>query len=142
MNIPNARIAELHQVYEASTGLHLPLNKAFAREYQWSLWLAEGYTVDDLKLVVAHLKRSYREYAVKMCRFSSLIGDLERFSEWLAEARATARNTRPAPTPRQQILAATGRTEEAPQATEKRVDKIAGEVLAKGWEQLKRDANL
>lgn len=143
LKIPNESIARLHAAYELSTGLQLPLNTAFAREYQWSLWLGAGFTESDLRLVCAHLRREYPRYAVKMMRFSRLVGDLESFSEWLAEARAMQKNTPPPRTTRQAVLAAVHRHEPTP-ATQDCAQRI-GDVIERNkalWEHHKKQNGL
>jgi hypothetical protein len=144
MNIPNARIANLHQVYEQITGLQLPLNKAFSREYAWSLWLANGWTEADLRLVVAHLKRSYKDFWLKMVKFSRLIEDRASFEEWLAEARASQRNQRSAPTQKAAVMAATGRKEPCAQElpAERRADEISEELWKDGFSKLREETGL
>lgn len=132
MTIPNSPIAALHAAYEQSTGLQLPLGGAFAREYTWACWLAQGFTEADLRLVVRHLRREYPKYAVKMLRFSRLIGDVSGFAEWLAEARAMQRNARPPETQRTSVLKAVGREEPGPQNTvvtpKEIMDKLVAEM--------------
>ncbi len=132
MNIPNAKIAQLHACYERLTGIQLPLNRAFQREYAWSAWMAHGWTVDDLSTTILYLRREFKDYWLKMVRFSRLVEDHASFEEWLSIARASQRNARPAPTERQRVLTASGRPQEPPK------DKVVTpkDVLATGYADL------
>ena len=142
MTIPNATITRLHEAYCACTGLQLPLNTAWHREYQWSLWLKNGWTEHDLRLVVQHLRRSYKEHWLKMAKFSRLICDHASFEEWLAEARATQRN---APRPASNKIIVLREAGREPAATDKesltvhRADAVAQEILKAGYEKLKQE---
>lgn len=143
---PQFAIARFHAAYEQCTGIQLPLNGAFKREYEWGAWMAHGWTEADLRLVIAYLRRHFssdwqsgrRDYFFKMVRFSRLISDHEYFEEWLALARAEARNVRLAPTERQRVLEATGRQEPSAKdaAIAKPAGQVAQEVLQKGYENI------
>lgn len=99
-----------HAVYVQATGLPLRYQH-YHHERCWFEFSRE-FTLEDLKLVVAYLKRLYRgdEKATirrSVLRFHHLIQGLDRFGEYLAEARATGR-VKP-PSARDRILAASGR---------------------------------
>ena len=83
------------------------VNARLTERIWWELARA-GITADDIACVVDFLLRKNRKHAggpqfsinvLKVC------GDLENFATLLAEARAQERNRRPAPTPRDTVLA-------------------------------------
>jgi hypothetical protein len=53
------QIAAAHQLYCQLTGQDLRLG--FDRERQWYEWLRAGFTLEDLRRVVAYLQREIRE---------------------------------------------------------------------------------
>ena len=142
LTIPNFTITRLHDLYQQYTGIQLPLNGAFKREYEWGRWMANGWTEHDLRLVVQHLRRSYKEHWLKMAKFSRLICDHASFEEWLAEARATQRN---APRPASSKIIVLREAGREPAATDKdsltvhRADAVAQEILKAGYEKLKQE---
>lgn len=103
------QISQIHQMYIRSTGLSIPLTMRCI--YAWEIWIAKGFTVADLSLVVQHLRMKYRGDRLRFlqaCRFIWLIENTDSFGEHLAEAKALAR--RPVPNqPRESVLNATGR---------------------------------
>lgn len=106
-----------HAVYVQTTGLPLRY-QAYYHERVWYEF-AKEFTQDDLKLVVAYLKRLYRDpekagIRKAILRFSHLIERGDRFNEYLAEARAVGR-VKP-PSARDRILAASGRPQSQPDA--------------------------
>jgi hypothetical protein len=93
----------------------------------WSMWQAHGWTAEDLKLVVRHLKTKIAQERKwpSALQFRNLIERPDLFEEELAEARALARI--PVIDPgRKQALLATGRSTQVVQ-TEPRP---AGDVIA------------
>ncbi len=112
---------ESHAIYCTLAGRDLPLTMTI--HWQWNLWKSKGWTMDDLRLVVQHIKMLIKEdrRRPESLRFHNLIGNTERFNEDLAEARALARV--PRETNRDRILQATGR----PQASLDNV-QTAGQV--------------
>lgn len=98
----------LHSRYCSLAGLCKPLTMdAIAI---WRNWIAGGFTLKDLELVIGHLKRKIRERdrLNAALRFGWLIRNTESFGEELAEARALARVPRQDPA-RAAVLRATGR---------------------------------
>jgi hypothetical protein len=57
-NIRSEQIAAAHQLYCQLTGQSLRLG--FDRERQWYEWLRAGFTLEDLRRVVAYLQREIR----------------------------------------------------------------------------------
>lgn len=57
-NISSEQIAAAHQLYCQLTGQNLSLG--FDRERQWYEWLRAGFTLEDLRRVVAYLQREIR----------------------------------------------------------------------------------
>ncbi|MCE5278877.1 MAG: hypothetical protein LLG03_12715 [Planctomycetaceae bacterium] len=101
-------IPQLHALYVTLTGMDIRLDPS--REYDWFQWTQAGFTADDLQLLVAEIKRGIRDQTRRPAalKFRNLIGDLQRFEEDLAEARARARAFRPDPA-RASVLRSTGR---------------------------------
>lgn len=85
------QITGLHDVYTRETGLGLFLTPA--RERAWFDWLKFKFTEEDLKLVIAHIKRGIREQRRQpgALKFRNLIEMPDYFEEDLAEARAKGR---------------------------------------------------
>lgn len=102
------QINDLHRLYQQLTGLAVSLD--FSRENIWGHWLAKGWTADDLRIVITHIKaeiRAERRFPASL-RFSNLVGQTDRFEEDLVEARARARVPRTDPA-RAEALRASGR---------------------------------
>ncbi len=61
--------------------------------WAWEIWKAKGFTEDDLRLVVCHIKNLIKlnRRRPESFRFHLLVEDTDRFAEDLAEARAAAR---------------------------------------------------
>jgi hypothetical protein len=96
---PNFRpehITAAHQLYCHLTGQSLCLG--FDRERQWFEWLRAGFTLSDLRRVVAYLQREIREGRrnVGALKLSNLL-QLDRFEEDLNIRRV--RLEPPAPPP-------------------------------------------
>lgn len=108
MNDDTPLASSLHAVYVNQTGLSLPLS--MQRIFAWSAWSKDGYTKDDLTLVISWLKnqiRQQRKWPSSMI-FSRLIDDRETFAEHLSMARADARRTKADPGLKR-VLVQTGR---------------------------------
>lgn len=93
---PQDQIETLHALYCQLTGYY-DLSLHPDRVRAWYEYLKAGYTAEDLRLVLLHLKRGERQkYRHRgSYGFSRLIWRLDLFSEELAEARAISRNNRP-----------------------------------------------
>ena len=94
---------EAHRAFVNLTGLEVPLN--MGRIYYWEIWISAGYSVEDLRQVVANIRAGMKSKRrnIGALKFSNLIGNMERWEEELSEARA-ARNiavkaSRPKPRP-------------------------------------------
>lgn len=129
-------ITQLHDCYMACTGQVVSLT--FHRQDCWRIFICQKWTADDLKLVVAYIKREFKEFAPKMLRFSRLIECPSDFEEYLAIARATQRNQKPPPCARSQALAAIGRTEPEKPV----VVKTPETILKAGYQNLMKEAGL
>src|SRR5512146_165645 len=96
------QIAGAHQLYCQLTGQSLRLG--FDRERQWYEWLRAGFTLEDLRRVIAYLQREIREGRrnVGALKLSNLL-QADRFEEDLNIRRVRLqplpRPTAPAPTP-------------------------------------------
>lgn len=139
--IPNERIAAMHACYERLTGFTLALKRAFVREYQWSVWLAQGWGEPELELVIGYIRKHHREYWAAMCRFTKLITDLEVFEEYLSMAQAERRSAPKPRDARQQVLAQAHRPTEAPEAPAKAVGEIVKD-LTSDYEKLRKAAGI
>lgn len=122
----------LHAVYCAITkrDFRLTMREHFA----WNVWKAYGLTEADLRLVVAHVNNLIakgRRFPESL-RFHNLIGNVDRFREDLAEARALARVPK-VDKGKASVLAATGRSAEAPQPQSK-----SAEAIMRGNAELKK----
>lgn len=128
-----ADIPSLHRLYANLTGFDLRLD--MAREQTWYQWTRFGFTADDLRLVIVHLrseiKRGNRNAGA--LKFHNLIGQPDYFEEDLALARAGQRVAQAAPPPnRAAVLRASGR----PAAPPPPDPRSAAQILA-GLKELK-----
>lgn len=89
-------IPAAHQLYCHLTGQSLRLG--FDRQRQWYEWLRAGFTLQDLRRVVAYLQREIREGRrnIGALKLSNLL-QLDRFEEDLNIRRARLESPRPAP---------------------------------------------
>lgn len=132
----SSTIQSLHALYCKLTGF--PLSMRYDRERFWALFIKEGYTGEDLKLVIRHLQGEiHRGERRKGClKFSNLIEPLHDFEEELALAKAYVRNN-PVKTERKAVIEVF-RPTVAESATVGEA-KPAGEIAKKLIQQL-RDA--
>jgi hypothetical protein len=93
---PADRIAQAHQLYCQLTGQTLRLG--FDRERQWYELLHGGYTLADLRTVIAYLQREIRadRRNVGALKLSNLLQP-DRFEEDLQISRVCLRPPRPSP---------------------------------------------
>ena len=88
-------IRRMHAAYVRLTGLSVVLDLAGYRERLWFDWLRMGWTEGDLAVVVGYVKRciarNERGFNYGTLKFGSLVGQVDRFEELLAEARAVGR---------------------------------------------------
>lgn len=118
------QIKAIHGAYVRLTGQDVALD--MHRESVWFEWLRKGFTEADLKLVVCHVRKGMPSGDRKQgaLKFSNLIGQLDRFEEDLAMARALARRPR-MDGARAEVLLQSGREASAGS----RPPRSAGEVL-------------
>ncbi len=83
-----ANIQKLHALYVALTGLEIRLD--MAREREWFEWARRGFTEDDLRLVILHIKRGItaQKRNPGALKFRNLICQPDYFEEDLAEAKS------------------------------------------------------
>ena len=98
---PNDRLAQIaaaHQLYCQLTGQTLRLG--FDREHQWHDWLRAGFTLQDLRRVIAYLQREIRHGRrnVGALKLSNLL-QLDRFEEDLNIRRIRLEPLPPPPPP-------------------------------------------
>jgi hypothetical protein len=107
------QISGLHAIYCAMTGFNLVLHTG--RVHEWHYWIKRGWTKADLQCVIAHIWRGIKKGERNMgaLKFSNLIGDLDRFEEDLAMARALVRKP-VSDSARASVLRATSRSSEPP----------------------------
>lgn len=85
------RIAQLHALYVELTGQDVRLDSS--RENAWFLWIKMGFSEDDLKVMVYHLRKGIQAGTRQLAalKFRNLIGQPDYFEEDLAEAKARMR---------------------------------------------------
>lgn len=100
----------MHALYQALTGYVIEMN--CSRRFAWEL-ICLKFDENDLRLLVRHLKSKARNgKPARALLFRSFVAgpsSVEFWEEDLQEARAEARQSRP--TPRSDILRASGRLE-------------------------------
>lgn len=102
------RATQFHNLYCSLTGLQL---KLMMREvFAWSAFVAHGFTEDDLRLVVPHIKakiKAGRKWPSALL-FRNLIEREDLFNEELSEAKAASRVPK-VDQGKEEVLRATGR---------------------------------
>lgn len=138
-----AQVSLLHGCYCKYTGFRLPMvTICDERRLAWQHFIAAKLTLQDLEMVLLHLKREIQaERRRPGClRFRTLIEDIPHFEEEAAEARACTRNLRPAPSHKEQFIHAripiTGPVGEKSSAVP--IAQIAAEVMAKGFAEMRK----
>jgi len=124
------QIALLHLKWQELTKLNRPFN--CADYWPWELWLSRGYTSADLELVVGYIWKRIKEgqRQKESFKLSNLL-EPSRFADDLAFARPAQREVKPSP--RDKILAATGRAE--PKKDPEQVKAIVARCL----EEIRRE---
>src|SRR5438445_6282991 len=97
-NIDPQQISAAHQLYCQLTGQNLSLG--FDRQRQWYEWLRTGFTLEDLRRVVAYLQREIRHGRrnVGALKLSNLLQP-DRFEEDLNIRGVRLEPLRPPPPP-------------------------------------------
>jgi hypothetical protein len=95
-NISSQQITAAHQLYCQLTGQNLRLG--FDRERQWFEWLRAGFTLEDLRRVVAYLQREIRlgRRNIGALKLSNLLQP-DRFEEDFNIRRVRLEPPRPPP---------------------------------------------
>lgn len=114
----NQRIQGLHALYVQLTGFEIRLDAG--RENDWFLWLKFGFSEDDLKVMVYHLRKGIQAGTRQLAalKFRNLIGQPDYFEEDLAEAKARMRVPK-VDAAREGVLKASGRPGAAHAGTER-----------------------
>jgi hypothetical protein len=104
---PHANMAHLHAIWNSCTEQNLPLILFdYERESGYHRFTQAGFSEQDIVTVVRYLQRKIKEGTrlTGALRWSNCIGDICRFAEDLAFAKAEERNRKPATTPRERVL--------------------------------------
>ena len=117
MNVTPERVEAIHKLFCAMTGRELPLDLGGARAHQWAQWFQEGFTEDDLRLVVPFLRQGIREGRRNegALKFVNLIADPLKFGDDLAQAKTHQKIRERAPKVdqgKEQVLRQSGRAPE------------------------------
>ena len=99
---PQNEIAAIHAAYCEATGFQIRLG--YDRERAWADFLRDGFTTEDLLLVIAWIKREIKAERRREASllFRNLVVHLDRFEEDCCCAKAHAR--KPVPTARDRAL--------------------------------------
>ncbi len=127
-NTARQLIERLHALYVQLTGLAIPLD--MQRETIWFEWQRRGHGEQELRDVVAHLRRGIREQRRNpgALKFRNLIGQPDYFEEDLAEARAAQRAFRARPQgDKRSVLKTAGRDTSPKGAAKSAAEIVAGE---------------
>jgi hypothetical protein len=88
MNTPISPCEQLHLDYCQFAGHDPEILRFCFYQQSWQSFLANGFVRDDLRIVMAYVKKQNEKYTIKRpLRIRSLIDDMPRFCEDLAEAR-------------------------------------------------------
>lgn len=134
-----AKINVLDMAFQKLSGFQFKMRGVITgREQAWAAYLNAGFTLDDLDTVLVWINRRIKEGKrdIGAKRFSTLIGNLDRFDEELGMAKAQQRNTRPAPTARDRVVAQFRPVvaEQTPQTGARPAHDIALEAL-RAWKK-------
>jgi len=99
-------IESIHKVYCDATGQQIRL--AYDRERFWAVFIADGFTAEDVALVCRYLVKAIKagDRNPGSIRFRNLIERPDLFEEELALAKAAQRNFKPEPTNRDRVIQA------------------------------------
>lgn len=137
-------LQRLHSIFRGLTDSPRLWTLAGGVEMIWAAWAREGFNEEDLRLVVAYIKRNMKprgHFHPASLGFEKLIGNPGLFADRLGEARQAERvkdrQVKPE-TPRQEILRASGRpTVEQKEAQP--AGQIAAEELKAMYAKLRAD---
>lgn len=119
MSEPETTLRSLHACY-CELSLQQPPYSTCER--RWFEWQKAGFDIDDLRLVIEHVRRENkkRDFGFQLSlRFDKIIGDIERFGDCLGSARAEKRARdfkakHSYPPAKAEVLRATGRSDQPP----------------------------
>lgn len=136
MNLTTLNCESLHSTYSLLSRMDIKFTTH--HRFAWERWAFDGYTAQDLELVIKYLWRNQKPrgaFTPAAFRFQSLIEDLPRFADNLALARAEARA--PKHDDRASVLEATGRPGRPQKPARSIGDVIAGEKAFEDFKRLK-----
>lgn len=132
--ITQSQIDAYAAAYCRLTGFALSHRGVFDhRTRAWYEFIRAGYSIDDLSTVILWLKKGVREGKRNLgsMRFSSLVERPDLFGEELAMAKAEKRNVKPAPSPREKMVAAFRACDPVPEPTDaKHVSQLINQLRA------------
>ena len=104
MTPPPTQIQKLHSLYNGLTRFNLSMR--YDRERSWYEFIRAGFTAEDLRLVITHLKAGIRrkERHSGCLKFSNLIEPLNFFEEERELARNSKALTKPAPNDKEKVI--------------------------------------
>ncbi len=102
-----AEVDRLDLAYQKLTGRKFKASGLLTgREYAWVNFIRSGFTVHDLEVTIIHIKRGIldgKRFEAAL-GFRRLIADLMVFEDECNNAHAERRNSKPAPTAKEQVL--------------------------------------
>lgn len=123
------RIEKLHLLYVELTGIDIRLTPD--REQDWFLWCKAGFKEEDLRVLVAHIRKGIGSgnRNAGALKFRNLIGQVDYFEEDLGMARCELRIAKlKQGGPREQVLRESGRVDGRLAAAPEEPKKM-GEVI-------------
>lgn len=142
---PDTTLRHLHRLYVELSHHSCPYVTC---ERRWLEWHNAGFSEDDLRLIIEHVKRvnKKREFGFQLSmRFGNLIGDLERAGDLLGEARAEQRKREFRAKhsfceDKASVLRATGRPDTKPLPEQQQAKQVMEGLLRKGFEDALKEA--
>jgi len=132
-------IIALNSAYVKASGLSSVLQVGGGEKMVWwNAFIKHGFTMEQLVMVITHLQHQIRigKRRPGCLKLSNLIGNLMTFEEELSQIKHAKHFTKRKPTPKEQVLAQSGRPTEPPIAI-KRADTIAAQAFFALARQLK-----
>lgn len=138
------QIEEMHRTYVQMTGQQVTL---WGREWVWWEWIKRGLNVEDLRMLITHIKRERaagRPVRGADLKFRNLAANADFAEEDIIELRARRRAWKaPAVRARDDVTAATGRppTNTQPEARSAKdvIDSLAGQQAFEAFKKLKEE---
>lgn len=116
MTISTEQTRLMHDAYSklvANERIALPYSMSL--HFRWEMWMAKGFTTEDLALVINYLRARIRagKRELECLDLRNLLSSVDDFSCTLSMARAKARQPRVEPD-RESVLRSASRPEKAP----------------------------